>query len=128
VFKRLTSIFLFLALCGSIVSGMPLHAEKMNGTMMHCCKKAKSKEQTPQASLARLCCAVNCTEPSPNSPGASFNFSPSAIIISDSIIKQIAALISAKEKPVSTVAVSLERARFPRKIPPKYIQHHSILI
>jgi hypothetical protein len=71
---------------------------------------------------------LNCTDPAPVPSGSSFNYSPSNIIVSDSIIKQIALLLYTTERSISTTAVSLEREILPRKIPPKYIEHHSFLI
>ena len=123
-------MFLLFALAGGVLAGMPLHSGNMNSRMMSCCKKAKSKEQTPQASIARLCCALNCTESMPTpSPGTAFNFSPSGIIVSDSILKQIASLFIKKEKAVPTIFVSRdERTSFRQKFQPKYIRHHSFLI
>jgi hypothetical protein len=126
--KWLTSFFLFVALAGGVLAGTPLHSGKMSSEMMDCCDKAKGLEKTPEAEMARLCCAINCSDSAPTSPASSSNFSPSSIIISDSIIKQIALLLATQSKPTSCVTSLLERERVPRKIPPKYIQHHSILI
>ena len=123
--KWLTSLFLTMALVSALLAAMPLHQE--NSHMMKCCQKAKSKEQSREANLARLCCAINCTDPVPNAPCASFNFSPSIIIIRDSIIKQIASLLN-KQKPNTTVTFSFERQPQKQRFQPKYIQHHSILI
>jgi hypothetical protein len=126
--KWLTSIFLLLALASGVLAGMPLHSGNMNSRMMDCCKKAKSKEQSSEASIARLCCALNCTDPAPTSSSLSYNFSPSTIIISDSIVKQIAQLLYATEKPITVTFVLPKREILPRKNPPKYIRHHSFLI
>jgi hypothetical protein len=124
--KRLTSLFLLFAFSG-VLAGMPFHSGNTNHQMMSCCKKAKSAEQSPEASIARLCCALNCTNSAPTSLNLSFNFSPS-IIIGDSIIKQIALLLFTKEKSTSMIASALEPKILPSKILPKYIQHHSFLI
>ncbi len=126
--RWLTSLFLLLTLAGGVLAGMPSHSGKMDSRMMSCCKKAKSKEQSPQANATRLCCALNCTDSMPTPSGVSLNFSPSAVIISDSIVKQIALLLLKKEKPLSTIFISFERESFPQKVQPKYIQHHSFLI
>lgn len=126
--KWLTSLFLIMALVGGVLAGMPLHSENENSQMMDCCKKAKSKEQTKEANMARLCCAVNCSDSAPTPSGTSFNFSPSTILITDSLIKQIALLLFVKEKPKATVTISFERIPLPQKFQPKYLQHHSFLI
>jgi hypothetical protein len=125
--KWLTSFFVIVALAGSVLAGTPLFTSNAESGMsaMECCKKKKMGANTQSA--AQLCCAINCGNPVPNAPGASFNFSPSSIIISDSIIKQIALLLK-REKPVSTVFPLPERKIFSQKFQPKYIQHHSLLI
>lgn len=126
--KSLTSLFLILALASGVLAGMPLHSGNKNSQMMDCCKKAKSKEQSKEANIARLCCAVNCNDSAPTPSGTSFNFSPSVIIISDSIIKQIASLLFIKEKPTTALESSFARQIQTKKFNPKYLQHHSFLI
>ncbi len=123
--KQLTSLFLFFALAGGVFAGMSFHSEKMG--MMKCCDKAKSKDKTPEVKAAQLCCALKCNDSAPTSSSSSFNFSPSAIIISDSILKQIASLLK-KEKVIRTVSFPFERETFSPKHQPKYIEHHSFLI
>jgi hypothetical protein len=125
--KWLTSAFLILALAGGVLAGMPLHSGNAT-SKMKCCKKMKSAKQTPQMKMVRLCCVMNCSDTAPIPSGSTFNFSPSAKIISDSIIKQIASFLI-KQKPIPTGAAAREqREILPRKISPKFIQHHSILI
>jgi hypothetical protein len=126
--KWLTSVFLLLALASGALAGTPLHAGNMNSQTMKCCKKMKSGGHSPVSSLARLHCAINCNDSSPTPGGSSSNFSPPGIKISDSIINQIARLLAFKAKPNSAPAISLERVILPRKVPSKYIQHHSFLI
>lgn len=126
--KWLTSLFLIVALASGVLAGMPFHTGNESSQMMDCCKKAKSKEQSKEANIARLCCAVNCSDSAPTPSGTAFNFSPSAIIISDSIIKQIASLLRLKAKSNPTVAFSFERVPLPQNFQPKYLQHHSFLI
>lgn len=126
--KWLTSLLLILALASGVLAGTPLQLGNENSQMMDCCKKAKSKEQSKEANIARLCCALNCSNSAPAPSGTSFNFSPSAIIIRDSIIKQIAVLLFIKEKPTTNIAFSFRRVPLAQKIQPKYLQHHSFLI
>ncbi|MEO7674527.1 MAG: hypothetical protein ABIU09_10690 [Pyrinomonadaceae bacterium] len=95
--------------------------------MMKCCDKAKSKDNSQEASLARLCCAVNCTDSGPTSSGLSFNFSPSSVAVEDSISAQIADLFKTEWiKP--SISHSYELTVVSRSFQPKYIQHHSFLI
>ena len=123
----LTSLFLLFALASGVLAGTPVFSGAAENGMsaMKCCKK--QSHNVKSLSAAQLCCAVNCDNPAPNAPGASFNFSPSSLIISDSILKQIALLLK-KEKPVQAFSFSFERKILPQKYQPKYIQHHSYLI
>lgn len=129
--KWLTSLFMFFALASGSVAGTPVFANNAENGMsaMECCKKKKAQDcgGADTMSAAQLCCAVNCNSPAPSSPSASINFSPSAVIISDSILKQIA-LLFANEKPVRTISFAVERETLPQKFQPKYIRHHSFLI
>ena len=123
--KWLTSLFLLFTLAGGVFAGMPLHSEKMG--MMKCCDKAKSKDKTVEASVARLCCALNCTDSAPTSSGLLLNFSPSTVVIEDSIAAQIADLFKIKRiKP--TISPVVELMAISLSFQPKYIQHHSFLI
>ena len=123
--KWLASLFLLFALAGGVFAGMPTHSEKMG--MMKCCDKAKSNNNSQEISLARLCCAVNCTDSAPTSSGLSFNFSPSAVAIEDSISTQIADLFKI-ERVKSAISPLVELAGVKRSFQPKYIQYHSFLI
>jgi hypothetical protein len=121
---RATSLFLILVFASSVMAGMPMHSGKMG---MECCDKARSKDQTPQANAARLCCAVNCSDPVPTSSGSSFTTAPVNIQVSRSIGEQISALVRVERfrpdrdsfyfQPIPT-----------RIVQPKYIQHRSFLI
>jgi hypothetical protein len=125
----LTSLFLLFALASGVSAGTPAFTSNAENGMsaMECCKKKTKDCDAESVSAAQLCCAINCGNPAPTAPGASVNFSPSAIIISDSILKQIA-LLFAQKKPVQTVFHSFERKTLPQKFQPKYIQNHSFLI
>ncbi|MFZ1700867.1 MAG: hypothetical protein WBO10_03935 [Pyrinomonadaceae bacterium] len=123
--KWLTSFCLLFALAGGVFVGMPAHSEKME--MMKCCDKAKSKNKSAEVSLARLCCALNCSDSAPTSASFSGNFSPSSIAVEDSISAQIADLYKI-EKTQSSGSQSYELGVAKRSFQPKYIQHHSFLI
>ena len=129
--KWLTSAFLLSALAFSVLAGTPVFSGGAENGMsaMECCKKkVKDCGGAASVSAAMACCTLNCNSPAPTSPGASFNFSPSIVVISDSIFRQIAALLK-KEKPApQAVVFSIERETFSRKFQPKYIQNHSFLI
>ena len=127
--KWLTSLFLFFSLASGALAGTPAFSGNAENGMsaMECCKKNSKDCDAKTISAAQLCCAVNCNNPAPTAPGASLNFAPSSVVISDSILKQIA-LLFAQEKPVQTVFHSFERKTLPQKFQPKYIQNHSFLI
>ncbi len=123
--KRITLLFILIALAGGVVSGTPLHSP--NDKMMKCCDKARSKDHSPAAEATRLCCAVNCSESIPTPSGISFSFYPSNKPVSQSIAEQIAALF-----PTRTVQPSksplYSRLVLTRTFQPRYIQHNSFLI
>jgi len=127
--KWLTSLFLFFALASGVLAGTPAFSGNAENGMsaMECCKKKTKDCGTKSVSAAQLCCTVNCNNPAPTAPGASLNYAPSSVVISDSILKQIA-LLFAQEKPVQTVFHSFECKTLPQKFQPKYIQNHSFLI
>jgi len=79
------------------------------------------------AEAARLCCAVNCSEPTPTPSGISFNYSPSDTTTSKSIAEQIAALFP-KEITQLPSSPRYSRNTLSRTLQPKYIQHNSLLI
>ena len=123
--ERLTSFLLLFALAGGVFAGMPVHSEKME--MMHCCPKAMDNDGSPVTSMARLCCALNCSDSAPTSSSFSSNFSPSSATNEDSISAQIADLFKiARNRP--SVVRSYESPAVARSFQPKYIQHHSFLI
>src|SRR5260370_4412214 len=41
-----------------------------------CCKKAQSASNTPEVSMARLCCNLNCSEPGSSGTSSSSTVSP----------------------------------------------------
>ncbi len=66
--KRLATITLITLLCGSVLTGAPLHAGEQNqeacpmGDMMDCCQSAQSTSNMPEVAAARLCCLINCQQ------------------------------------------------------------------
>ncbi|HQU92294.1 MAG TPA: hypothetical protein PLK77_08355 [Pyrinomonadaceae bacterium] len=125
--RPLSSFFVLFALAGSVLAGMPLHAGMMDSKMMKCCKKAKGQEQSPSANAARLCCAVNCSDPAPTSSISSFNFSPAIVNVSESIARRIADLLGRRRQSLSAF-VSIDGPPVRQSSRPKYIQHHPFLI
>src|SRR6267142_1596974 len=65
---RFASLALILIIGGSVLAGIPLRSNEQECSMpemagMDCCKKAAQAESlTPEVSIARLCCALNCSQ------------------------------------------------------------------
>src|SRR6266849_6089979 len=64
--KRFTCLALLLVLAGSAFAGIPLHSGESECSMgqamgMDCCKAALMGGESPEATAARLCCAINCS-------------------------------------------------------------------
>ena len=77
--KWFTSLALVASLSGSVTAGVQMHA----GTsmdMMDCCKAALAHDDLPATSGARLCCVVNCQEPSPTSSSTARPFTSAVVI------------------------------------------------
>ncbi len=72
--KRCASLVLLLMLGGSAFAGIPLHSGERgcNMTMegMDCCKAALMQSETPEVAAARLCCALNCSQPGATMPSS----------------------------------------------------------
>jgi hypothetical protein len=73
--KKLTNLLLMLAIGSSVVAGMSVHSGGGESGMMDCCKKALEQNDSPRVSAARLCCAMNCNEPTSTNGNTSQCFS-----------------------------------------------------
>ena len=78
---RLTSLLLLLMLASSGFAGVPLRSGESECSMgramdgMDCCKAALMGGETPEATAARLCCAINCSHEG-STPPAGLRVSP----------------------------------------------------
>jgi hypothetical protein len=125
--KWLTAFVLLMAMLGSVMAGtpLPMHSgEKecpMTG-MMDCCEKAQSRDDAPEVRMAQLCCALNCSEPSPTPPAGTFNFSPPVTALQSVIIPY----------PFLPLHPGLARSNSPPGLQtasnPAYIRHLALLI
>jgi hypothetical protein len=121
--KRFLSSILILAIVGAAI-GVSAHADEGScpmANMPDCCKKAQSASNTPEVSMARVCCNLNCSEP--RSGGSS----------TSSFSRQEDTVLSAASIPATVV----NRFQFPNHYSrannlhssnPKYIQHLALLI
>jgi hypothetical protein len=57
---------------------MPMHSGGADSGMMDCCKHALEQNGSPRVAAARLCCAMNCSEPGSTSSNTSPTFSQTA--------------------------------------------------
>jgi hypothetical protein len=124
--KWLISFFLLGVMVSSVLAGNLMHAgEKecsMTG-MMDCCATARMKDDKPEVRAARLCCALNCTEPGTTVPSGSYKVSPQLVI----------ALQDAIVPPSASLSIQgLPRAYSPpglvQQSNPVYIRHLALLI
>ncbi len=77
--KWCTTIVLLAAMTGGTLAGVPTHSGEHNcpmSRMSDCCEKARMKGDAPQVSTARLCCALNCTEPGTTGHSGTINVTP----------------------------------------------------
>lgn len=87
-----------------------------------CCKKAHSVSNTPEVSMARLCCNLNCSEPGSGGTSTSSSFLSSQGITQVSVVIPHALILN--HKPARNGGQFSQ----PFKSNPKYIQHLALLI
>src|SRR6266404_3467350 len=121
--KWFTALTLVAALLGGAV-GVGAHQGEGSCPMSNlpdCCKKAQSASGTPEVSMARLCCNLNCSEPGSGGTGTS-------------VSPQQGATANAAIIPNTTNFVGVLRSSRHTQTPaphdssPKYIQHLALLI
>src|SRR2546423_4673323 len=122
--KWFTSLAVIAATLGGVV-GVGAHQGEGScpfSNVPDCCKKAHSSSKTPEVSLARLCCNLNCSEPGSSGASVSARFSsqqgstPSPAVVPQPLVFR-------------WVALNLHRrnSHLPNSNP-KYIQHLALLI
>jgi hypothetical protein len=122
--KWCTSLILALLLMGSAVAGVPMHSGEKKCPMMgtdDCCEKAESQSMTPQATVARLCCSLNCSVPGTTTPTSTALKAPSPTLALAAIIPAMSVI---KKRDLAT-NLTPERNQHS---PPFYIQHLALLI
>ena len=81
--KRLTAFVLLAVVTGGLLAGVPLHSGEHEcgmADMPGCCATARTHRDAPEVFAARLCCALNCTEPGTAAPTFAFRVSPQAAV------------------------------------------------
>lgn len=79
-------------------------------------------------SISKLCCALNCTAPTPVAPLYSYNFAPTSVSVTDSVARQIAAFLALDGLYSPPPATFDDFVVAVAESPPKYLQHNSFLI
>jgi len=126
--KRVTTFVLIAAVAVGALSGVHAHAGEhdcpMAGMGADCCATAREDGGEPQVSAARLCCALNCTEPGTKGPTGSFELSPTAApALHSGAVPPAAAAASWQPPPRSRQA-----SESPPGSHPAYIRHLALLI
>lgn len=124
--RWLTSLVLSIAFAGGALAGIPLHSGHNEGAMADCCDKAKSGEQSTEASAARLCCAVNCGDSAPTSSGLAVN--PASSIASGPVAGSFAPPMRAHRFIAADSSLYSGQLLKLRPGQPRYIQNNSFLI
>ena len=121
--KWVTAFILVAAMLGGAV-GVGAHEGEGScpmSNMPDCCKKAQSANNTPEVSMARLCCNLNCSEPGSGGSNASSSVSAQPGVTPVAAVMPNAAPFS---EPFGRYAQSPH----PNDSSPKYIQHLALLI
>jgi hypothetical protein len=123
--KWLTALTLLAAMVGGAIG---VGAHEGEGAcpitnMPDCCKKAQSPGNSSEASMARLCCNLNCSEPGSSGSNTSSSFSPQQGIAPNAAVVPNAA-------PFSNAAQlsGYSQSFLANDSSPKYIQHLALLI
>jgi hypothetical protein len=128
VAKWLTSLFLLAALGVGAVAGTPLHSGEHECHMprmkdgMDCCAKAHARQNTPEVTAARLCCAINCTSPGTAQTGIRLRLSPLAVNTPRAAEFQTPPVALSSTLRYGTLTGHSQHS------PPAYIQHLALLI
>jgi hypothetical protein len=123
--KWFTALALVAAMFGGAV-GVGAHDQEGTcplSNLPDCCEKAQSASNSPEVSMARLCCNLNCSEPGSSGTSTSSNVSPQQGTLPITAIMPGAA-------PFNGITVSGRYAQTfsPHDSNPKYIQHLALLI
>jgi hypothetical protein len=121
--KWLTAFLLVVALLGGAVGVGAHDGQGSMANMPDCCKKAQSSSDSPQVSMARLCCNLNCSETGSGGSSSSSSFSARQPVTPHSAVLPTA--------PSFRNVGSLGRyspAPYPHDSNPKYLQHLALLI
>ena len=128
--KRATSFVLIAAMIGSALAGVHApavehHCPMAGMDMSDCCDKAHEQSESPAVSAARLCCALNCTEPGTTNPTGAFKISPSG---ASALYAGATPPIAAATLPHPALSHPYTSSGPPAYSSPAYIRHLALLI
>lgn len=150
---RLLGLVICYSFVVGVAAGMPLHVREMDddccpkrsfgspeslgslgslgshGNRKDSLKVKKGERPFGEQSMARVCCALNCSSPAPVSVVSFVNMAPASVVVTDSVARQIAKLFDSRGRVHPLPAKALDTPRVEaRKFPPKYLLFGSILI
>jgi hypothetical protein len=126
--KWFTAFILIAVITGSTVAGVHRNTGAHHCPMMgmsDCCETAGSQATAPVVSAARLCCALNCTEPGTTGPSGAFNISSSMSVALHVGVVPPAAPAAV---PHPALSRSYPATRHQQDSHPAYIRHLALLI
>lgn len=121
--KRALSFTIIIVLLGGVVGASADDGSRAEGNMPLCCKRARSTDNAPQVSMARLCCKLNCSEPGSGGSSTASNLSRNQGTTSAIAIIPIPTQFSR-----FAVRNLYAQANSSHDSNPKYIQHLALLI
>lgn len=125
--KWFTSFILTAVIVGSVMAGVHSDAGEHKCPLMgvsDCCQTAGSQSTVPTVSAARLCCALNCTEPGTTAPSGASSVSGSQFINVNAKIIPPRAIAAACATPAAPSLIE----RHLQAAHPVYIRHLALLI
>ncbi|HYX28628.1 MAG TPA: hypothetical protein VE863_08680 [Pyrinomonadaceae bacterium] len=120
--RRVFTLFVLAATFGGVVGASAHEPEgscPMN--MPDCCKHVQLNDSTPEVSMARLCCSLNCSE-----PGSTGSSSSASVFSEQGTLPTAGAIPNAL--PLHRRILVREQSANRHDSNPKYIQHLALLI
>ena len=121
--KRVLSFSIIVTLIGGVFGISAAEGSSLNANMPLCCRKARSSGNTAEASVARLCCKLNCSEPASGGSTSSSNSSGN-----NSSIPVAEIVPTPAHFPRFAIRNLPRDASHSSAANPKYIQHLALLI
>jgi hypothetical protein len=125
--KWFTAFILIAAMTGGALAGVHNGAGEHScpmASMGDCCATAHGQDHGPKVSAARLCCALNCTEPGTTVPTGAFNISSQLSgVLHAGVVPPAEALA-----PLPVLLRPYPASHHPPESHPAYIRHLALLI